>query len=538
MNGPLNIRKVRTTQLEAWPVVSSALFDFATASDDIVSIVGFAGLEVDWTLNPKEGYSHSTRKRAYRPRVQAAYSRLPSEDRIAVLTAISAELARRYPGQLENIKLALLRIGWILKTAVEATSGTQEKHMTMKRDKYLQQLILRQVRDGKEPAELANYSQQEQVYNAALLINDGYVDGQAIQDGSGIYVSVVMTELTSRGQDLLEQMEAASQFRPESRSVTESRSSNAPFNGDPTAMPKESKLIFISHSSADKDLAEALVDMLCTALNLRRAAFLCTSVDGAKLQGGDETDIVLRQAIRDVPTFLSILTPAAVRSTYVLFELGARWGAGRPHIPLLAKGAGPEVLKEPLKSKNALKLSHQPDVLQLVGNLGDQLGISPERPESYFGKMLKIVETAGRPAVVPHAVEASTPLARTTAVANDILLQCARVLRGAPTLASGLARIRDLQKSWDPTTQQVSVVVDGRFVLHALAGVENVGVEGCWKDQDSNGDSRYPEMERQRRGCLTARIEGYPNRLTVIAFEHLDNPSCMIVAEAHHIPKE
>jgi hypothetical protein len=95
MDEPLKPTRLRATQLDAWPVVSSALFDFTAASDDIVSIVGFAGLNVDWNLNPKEAYSHSTRKRAYRPRVHAAYSELNPEDRETVLSLIIAELAHR-----------------------------------------------------------------------------------------------------------------------------------------------------------------------------------------------------------------------------------------------------------------------------------------------------------------------------------------------------------------------------------------------------------------------------------------------------------
>jgi hypothetical protein len=148
----------------------------------------------------------------------------------------------------------------------------------------------------------------------------------------------------------------------------------------------------------DKELAEALLDMLCTALALRRGDFLCTSVDGAKLRGGDDTDIQLRQVIRDVPIFLSILTPIAVASTYVLFELGARWGADKHHIPLVAKCKGVEVLREPLKSKNALRLDHAPDVLGLVERVAQLLRRPIEPAPSYHEKVVKIVEISKLPA--------------------------------------------------------------------------------------------------------------------------------------------
>lgn len=189
-----------------------------------------------------------------------------------------------------------------------------------------------------------------------------------------------MTELTSKGHDLLEGEESAS--RTSSEASTQARAT----------VPTTSKLVFVSHSHADKDLADAVVDMLCTALSLRVADFRCTSVDGAKLRDGDQADMVLRREIRAVPVFLSILTPRAVTSTYVVFELGARWGTEKFHIPLLAKGAGAEVLKEPLKATIGLQLSEESEVLQLVQDVASELQRTAEPPQSWYQKMCKVVE--------------------------------------------------------------------------------------------------------------------------------------------------
>jgi hypothetical protein len=175
--------------------------------------------------------------------------------------------------------------------------------------------------------------------------------------------------------------------------------------------------IFVSHSSADQDLAEALVDLLCQALHLRRADFLCTSVPGSKLQGGDHTDCTLRRAIVEVPAFLSILSPKAVTSTYVLFELGARWGIDKHHIPLLARGAGAELLKEPLKSTNALKLSSEHDVLQLVTDLARILAINSEPPASFISRVKDVVRISSIMGVPPvEAAEKPTPANKASAL--------------------------------------------------------------------------------------------------------------------------
>lgn len=182
-----SIQKARQTRLAAWPVISSLLFDIAS-SDTVCSIAGIAGLEVDWTISGAEAFSHLTRNRAYRPKVEAAYKNLDATDQATVLSIIAAELGKRYPQQLETIRSTLARVGWTIKTTPEIPAGLNQEPPIMKRDRELQKLLLLQVRDGQEPPKLSQYSEADQVYNAALLINDGLVEGEAIRGGSGEYV--------------------------------------------------------------------------------------------------------------------------------------------------------------------------------------------------------------------------------------------------------------------------------------------------------------------------------------------------------------
>lgn len=77
----------------------------------------------------------------------------------------------------------------------------------MKRDRNLQRLLLLRLRDSKEPPGLGSYSEAELVYNSALLINDGFVEGKAVRGANGEYVATEMTELTSAGHDFLDSFE-------------------------------------------------------------------------------------------------------------------------------------------------------------------------------------------------------------------------------------------------------------------------------------------------------------------------------------------
>jgi hypothetical protein len=54
-------------------------------------------------------------------------------------------------------------------------------------------------------------------------------------------------------------------------------------SGNPMTHSKsKGRLVFISHSSADEDLSNALVSLLCSALKLTKRDFLCITVDGFK----------------------------------------------------------------------------------------------------------------------------------------------------------------------------------------------------------------------------------------------------------------
>jgi len=230
-------------------------------------------------------------------------------------------------------------------------------------------LLLRQVRDGDQSEQLKEYSQEEQAYNAALLIKDGYVEGDSIK-GAGDELGAVMEDLTSSGHDLLESWE---------RQMNQSQ----------TSQPVEKGIaIFISHSARDVELAEAFVDFLRAGIGLSEREIRCTTVDGYRFPAGADTDEQLRKEVRTSNTFVGIITPASIKSAYVLFELGARWGAQLHLAPVLAKGASSSFLRGPLRNLNALEASAEPQLHQLLGEIAQQIG-RPLANASVYSKALK-----------------------------------------------------------------------------------------------------------------------------------------------------
>jgi len=105
--GPAGLSKA---ELDPWPAIFGVLADLD--SDGIVKVVSNSGLQVDWLLTEKEGYSHKTRIRAYLPRIQTAYAFLPEVKKLVVAALMAVELARDYPTKAMGLQSRLAKIGW------------------------------------------------------------------------------------------------------------------------------------------------------------------------------------------------------------------------------------------------------------------------------------------------------------------------------------------------------------------------------------------------------------------------------------------
>ena len=155
------------------------------------------------------------------------------------------------------------------------------------------------------------------------------------------------------------------------------------------SMPQPSTptiLVLISHSSKDEKLAAALIDVLRAGLGLLATQIRCSSVDGYRLPAGVNSDDQLRAEIADAGVLVGLLTANSLSSTYVLFELGARWGIQRFMIPLFA-GVSPEDMRGPQRVLNGLSCRSESQLIQFIEDAGRQLGITPQSSSSYLDKV-------------------------------------------------------------------------------------------------------------------------------------------------------
>jgi TIR domain len=168
-----------------------------------------------------------------------------------------------------------------------------------------------------------------------------------------------------------------------------------------TLLPKPAVVpalaVFISHSSRDHKLAEAIVDLLRAALGLKREAIRCTSVPGYQLPGGANVDTNIRRETVAARVFIALVTPASLRSTYVLFELGARWGIELENsllIPLVA-GIVARDVPAPLSSLNLVDASKQDSMHEFLDQVGKALNVEVRRAVDYVRELGRATELAG-----------------------------------------------------------------------------------------------------------------------------------------------
>jgi len=152
--------------------------------------------------------------------------------------------------------------------------------------------------------------------------------------------------------------------------------------------------LFFSHSSKDIELVTHLVDLVRSALLLTAEDIRCTSLEGYKLPGGADTDAVLKAEVEAADLVVAILSTSSLASHYVTFELGARWGSGRPLIPLLAPTLPASALSRPLSALNSLSCASAADLHQFVADSARILTLIAQKPASFQRQIDRIVSSA------------------------------------------------------------------------------------------------------------------------------------------------
>ena len=132
--------------------------------------------------------------------------------------------------------------------------------------------------------------------------------------------------------------------------------------------------IFLSHSAANENLASALVDCILGTMVIDDGELRCTSVPGHKLPVGSDFTATLLEDIGDSSVVVGLITKNSIGSGWVLFELGATWGAKKNLKPLVTDEVELKNLPGPLTGRHVARLSSKGDLNQFLEELATSVG--------------------------------------------------------------------------------------------------------------------------------------------------------------------
>ena len=148
-------------ELHPWPPLLAFVLNLD--STEVVSLIDSTGLTVDWALSGNDDFSNKTRKRAYRPRLDASFLALDDASQLRAAWILTRELLKRHPETEEPLRAKLAEIGWRIDAGklVPGSSPVRELLLT-------------------QGTEYDSYLDIKQVFQEAkqsIAIVDPYLDG-------------------------------------------------------------------------------------------------------------------------------------------------------------------------------------------------------------------------------------------------------------------------------------------------------------------------------------------------------------------------
>lgn len=143
--------------------------------------------------------------------------------------------------------------------------------------------------------------------------------------------------------------------------------------------------IFISHSEADVQLAELIVNLILSSIHLDDDQIRCTSVPGHQLPFGHNISQLLKDDIRLSPIIIALITETSLASSWVMFELGASWALNKTVIPIIGPSLTYKDLPGPLVTNTCIQIGNS-DASSRIRDALSQIALELKIDEKTGGK--------------------------------------------------------------------------------------------------------------------------------------------------------
>ena len=167
------------------------------------------------------------------------------------------------------------------------------------------------------------------------------------------------------------------------------------------------KKIFISHAVKDKELADSLVDLFQTGMDIKSRDIFCSSLEGLGIPSGSNFIEHIKSQLQSPEVVVALLSPNYFESQFCVCELGATWAMSHNLIPILVPPAGYKDLKGVLSPTQVIDITSPAKLTELQMQLDELLGlkINQARWETKRNKFLKslyvILENLEKPTKIP-----------------------------------------------------------------------------------------------------------------------------------------
>ncbi len=165
--------------------------------------------------------------------------------------------------------------------------------------------------------------------------------------------------------------------------------------------------IFISHSSKEKDLVDAFVDLLTSGLNINSDEIFCTSLEGLGIPTGEGFIDFIKAQIEEADVVISIVSKNYYDSAFCLCELGASWVISGDHMPILVPPMEFSDIEDVMKGLQGRKINSGSDLSEIKDELEALLALKPMKTARWNvkkDKFLKEVEEIIPTLPVPETV--------------------------------------------------------------------------------------------------------------------------------------
>ncbi len=172
-------------------------------------------------------------------------------------------------------------------------------------------------------------------------------------------------------------------------------------------LKEETLELYISHSEHDAEFAKSLSLLLQKSCKIPADLIVCQAYDSLPKA---ESGATLPLKVREARAYVALLTLNSEQSQEIVFEIGARWGAGKQFSNVYACGARREDIEGPLSLMEPIQCMEMGQIFRLIHEVCQTLERKPLELTSYVEDAADLMELSRRGVRLQLQAVASEPL--------------------------------------------------------------------------------------------------------------------------------